>query len=296
MNHQQPVFEDKSFEKLILALLLLLQLWTFSGSFHKFFNNDSLFYMVNAPHSWQEFQSFLLAPDPGKQYRPVNLAIAGLIKPHFGLDPHPYHWIPLIFHLVNTVLLYFIACKLLSGSLTILFATGFWGLHSVAGWITYDITYLSDFSPAFLFLLALLLALLARERRSWLFHTASVTAFTLSLFAKEVAITFPLGIWLGVSLEEVRASSEAGGVKNLLQALKKTMRFMAVYWIIALIFAYRILYWLSSGLVYTQGAGESYDFRLWSNLMAKTKYIFWALNLPDVLSTPRQTGISNAGM
>jgi hypothetical protein len=239
--------------------------------------------MVNAPRSWQDYQRFLLAPDPGKQYRPVNLGIAGLIKPHFGLDPYSYHWIPLIIHLLNTILFFCIARKLLSGTIAVLFATGFWGLHSVAGWITYDITYLSDFNPACLFLISLLLALVAREKRCLFLHIASLLAFTLSLFAKEIAITFPLAIWLGISLAEIRASGAAGNIKSLWQALKKTSRFIAIYWVIAFIFACRILLWLDAGLIYTQGSGESYDFMFWSNLVAKTKYIFWALNLPDAL-------------
>ncbi len=286
MNRENLQFEDKLLERLVLALILLLQLWIFSGSFHKFFNNDSLFYMVNAPGTWQEFKALLLSPDPGKQYRPLNLGFAGLIKPYFGLAPLPYHWIPLIFHLLNTILFYCVARKMLSGSLAVLFATGFWGLHSVAGWITYDITYLSDFLPAFLFLLSLMLALLARQKNSLLLYAGSLLAFILSLFAKEVAIIFPFGIWLGISIAETRAAGDSGGAKGLWNALKKTLPFVAAYWAMAIVFGFRILYWLSSGAIYTQGAGQSYDFGLLSNLIAKTKYIFWALNLPDALEIP----------
>ena len=286
MNRENLCFEDKLLEKLVLALFLLLQLWLFSASFHKFFNNDSLFYMVNAPRSWHDFQHFLLTPDPGKQYRPLTLGFAGLIRPYLGLDPHPYHWIPLIFHLLNTVLFFCVARKLLSGSLAVLFATGFWGFHSVAGWVTYDITYVPDFLHAFLLLLSLMLALRAREKHSPLFYIASLVAFALSLFTKEVAVTFPLGIWLGIGIAEARAAGDAGGASGLWKALKKTLPFVSPYWAIAFIFGCRILYWLNHGVIYTQGAGQSYDFGLLSNLAAKTKYIFWALNLPDVLQIP----------
>lgn len=286
MNQERSYFEDGNFERLVLGLFLLLQLWLFSGSFHKFFNNDSLFYMINAPAIWQDFQRFFISPDEGMQYRPLNSGFAGLIKPYLGLDPYPYHWIPLIFHMLNTVLFYCIARRILCGSLPVLFATGFWGFHSVAGWITYDITYLSDFIPAFLFLLSLLLALLAREKSSLLFYLASVLVFALSLFAKEVAVTFPLGIWIGVSLAEIRKSRDIGGLRGLGRALRKTLSFIAVYWVLAFLFAFQILRWLSAGLIYAQGADASYDFGMWSNLLAKAKYLFWALNLPDALAIP----------
>jgi hypothetical protein len=278
--------EDRFIERAILALCLLLQLWLFSGSFQKFFCNDSLFYMVNAPHSWHEFVSALSQPDEAKQFRPLNLGLAALIKPYFGLNPHPYHWIPLIFHLINTVLFYQIARKLLSGSFSILFATGFWGFHSVAGLVTYDIAYLSDFFLAFLFLLSLTLALQARARKSRLLYAASLLAFVLSLLTKEVAITFPLGIWIGISLADMRKSGESGGLKSLLRALGRSLPFISIFWIIAILFTCCLLNWLDAGLIYAQGAGASYDFDPWSNLLSKTKYLYWALNLPDVLQIP----------
>ena len=216
MDQDSSFFEGRFVERVVLAVFLLLQLWVFSGSFQKYFCNDSLFYMINAPHSWHEFQRLLLAPDEAKQYRPLNLGLAAIIRPFFGLNPHPYHWIALIFQMLNTVLFYQIARRLLSGSFSILFATGFWGFHSVAGIVTYDIAYLSDFFLAFLFLITLILALLARARNSRLLYAASLLAFILSLLTKEVAITFPLGIWIGISLAEIRKSGESVGLKGLL--------------------------------------------------------------------------------
>jgi hypothetical protein len=278
--------ENRFVERVVLALILLLQLWLFSGSFQKFFCNDSLFYMVNAPHSWHEFQRLLLSPDEAKQYRPLNLGLAAIIRPFFGLNPHPYHWIPILFQLLNTILFYQIARRVLSGSFSILFATGFWGLHSVSGLVTYDIAYLSDFFLAFLFLVSLILALLAREKKSRLLYIASLLAYVLSLLTKEVAITFPIGIWIGISLADLRKSGESGGLKSLLRALGKSLRFISCFWIIAFLFTYRLLSWFDEGLIYAQGAGASYDFDPGSNLLSKTKYLYWALNLPDVLQIP----------
>jgi hypothetical protein len=286
VNQDLPRFEDKFIERVTLALFLLLQLWLFSGSFQKFFCNDSLFYMVNAPRSWHDFVSCLSQPDEAKQFRPLNLGLAALIKPYFGLNPHPYHWIPLIFQLINTVLFYQIARRLLSGSLSILFATGFWGFHSVAGLVTYDIAFLSDFFLAFLFLITLTLALQARVKKSLLLYAASLLAFILCLLTKEVAITFPLGIWIGISLADIRKSGESIGLKSLLGAMGKSLSFISIFWVIAVLFTCLLLNWFDAGLIYAQGDGASYNFDLWSNLLSKTKYLYWALNLPDVLQIP----------
>jgi hypothetical protein len=115
------MFSKKIWEKSALVVLLVLELWAFSGAFRKYFNHDSLFYLVYAPRSWSDFQKLLQAPDPGQQYRPLTLGVMGLFVPQFGLNPRPYHWIPIIFHLLNTCLFYFVSRRLIlsfPGSLT----------------------------------------------------------------------------------------------------------------------------------------------------------------------------------
>jgi hypothetical protein len=271
----------KVWNRIALSLILLVELWIFTGSFHKYFNNDSLFYMTRYPRSWAEFQRCLVAPDDARQYRPLNLGLMALVIPRLGLEPPPYHWIPILFHLLNTYLFYCLARRLLSDPLSVLAATAFWGLHSVAGWITYDLTYLSDFLLASLFLLTLLLAHDGYVRRSPLCIGGSVIAFVLTLLTKEAATTFPLAIWIVLGLTALRTSEEPVSAKTIWRSFWKTTPLAALYLAIAVFFAGMFIHWLQAGLLYAQGS--AYDINPWSNLIGKTKYLFWALNLPDRL-------------
>ena len=264
-----------------MFLILLVELWIFTGSFHKYFNNDSLFYMTRYPRSWAEFQRYLVAPDDARQYRPLNLGLMALVIPRLGVEPLPYHWVPILFHLLNTYLFYCLARRLLFDPLSVLAATAFWGLHSVAGWITYDVTNLSDFLLASLFLVTLLLAHDGYVRRSPLCIGGSVIAFVLTLLTKEAATTFPLAIWIVLGLTALRTSEEPVSAKTIWRSFWKTTPLAALYLAIAVFFAGMFIHWLQAGLLYAQGS--AYDINPWSNLIGKTKYLFWALNLPDRL-------------
>ena len=70
------------------------------------------------------------------------------------------------------------------------------------------------------------------------------------------------------------------------RSVKKTFPLTSIYLIIACAFAGLFVYWLRMGSLYTQGGSAAYDINPWANLLVKTKYIFWALNLPDALSIP----------
>jgi hypothetical protein len=270
-------------ENALLALLLAVELWAFSGTFHKFFTYDSLFYMTHVPRTWTQFKDYLLAPSDEKSYRPLNLGFIALVRPFFGVDPFPYHWIPIAFHLVNTLLFFLLARRILTGSTAALAATAFWGLHSVAGWITYDITYLSDFLLAFLFLLALLLAIEGHRRKKWRWTAASIGVYLLSLLTKEAATTFPLAVWIALALADLRALEAPVTMARAWTAFKKTLPLTCVYLAMAIAFAALFVHWLHAGLIYTQGANAAYNINLSSNLLAKSRYVYWAFNLPDSL-------------
>lgn len=277
---------DKALGRTVLFLILLIELWVFTGSFNKYFCHDSLFYMTRYPHSWAEFERFLRTPDDECHYRPLNLGFVALVIPRLGLNPLPYHWIPVIFHLLNTCLFYFLARRLLPSSLCALAATAFWGLHSVAGWITYDMACLADFFLAFLFLAALLLAYEGYTRRLPLLIAGSLAVYLLALLTKEVATTFPLAIWMVLGLAALRSTGEPATARTVWRSLRKTLPLAAVYLAIASVFAALFFHWMREGVLYTQQPGTAYEISPFSNLAGKAKYVFWALNLPDNLQIP----------
>src|SRR5262249_48798482 len=100
-------------ETAALAFLLLVESWLFSQSFDQFFNLDSLYYLIHCPRSLDEALRAFSAPDPALQFRPISLAVMGLLVPMLGHDPVPYHWVPLILHLLNSFLFYYFARRLM---------------------------------------------------------------------------------------------------------------------------------------------------------------------------------------
>ena len=232
----------------LLILILALETWIFSGAFHKFFTHDSLFYMTNLAHSWKEFLPFLLGPSQEMSYRPVNLAVASILAPFLGVESRPWHWVPLLFHLTNTILFYLLGRRILPGTTAALAAAAFWGLHAVAGWVTYDITYLSDFLPAFLLLVTILLAIEGQKRKSLPVMAASLAAFVLSLMTKEAATTFPLAIWLSLVLADLRTSAGPITRKRVAAALGRSLPFIAalVVWTSCLS-AFSAIGWSAAG-------------------------------------------------
>ena len=67
--------------------------------------------------------------------------------------------------MLNTGLVFCLSSKLLNGNLGAYIAAFYFGTHSVNFFITYDMTMLTDFTYAFLYLLAALLFLLYLETR-----------------------------------------------------------------------------------------------------------------------------------
>lgn len=278
--------DAKLADRAILVLILIVELWIFTGSFHKYFTHDSLFYLTNVPHSWEQFRQYLFTPSAEKSYRPLNLGLVALLHPFLGLDPRPYHWIPVIFHLLNTALFFSLARRVLASPTAGLAAAAFWGLHSVAGWITYDITYLSDFLLAFLLLVSLLCVLEGVRRDSRLWIAASIAAFVLTLLTKEAATTFPLAVWISLSLADLGAGGEPVTYVRAWRSFKKFIPLTAIYLFIALAFAGLFTYWFMSGAIYSQGSTAAYNIAPLANLLAKMKYLYWALNFPDALTVP----------
>ena len=240
--------------------------------------------MVNVPRSWDQLWQAFLAPSIEKNYRPVNLAFMAIFRPFLGVDPHSYHWIPVVFHLLNTTLFFILVRRLLTGYAAVFGATAYWGLHSVAGWITYDITYLSDFLLAFLLLLSLLLAVHGRVKKSRWMIAASLLVFVFSLLTKESATTFPLAFWIVLALADLRMSPGPVPWSRIRQSFRKTLPLTLLYLLLAIAFAGLFLYWLQTGELYAQGSHSAYRIDPWANLLSKVKYFYWAFNLPDALN------------
>lgn len=274
-------------DKIIIVIVLLIELWAFSGSFDKYFNHDSLFYITDYPRSWDELVKVFAQPDSARQYRPLTLAAAGIFVPLLGTNPWPYHWIPLLFHLVNTCLFYALARRLMPDSLSALAAVIFWGFHAVAGMTMYDITYLSDHMMALFGLISLILAVDSYRKNSPLRAALAALFYVAALLSKEAAVTFPLALLICLVVSELKASGTAATVQDVLKAAQRFAALILLFLALAAAYAGLLISWVHADRLYSQDPASAYSIDPLSGIAAKTRYLYWAFNLPDTLHINR---------
>jgi 4-amino-4-deoxy-L-arabinose transferase-like glycosyltransferase len=277
---------NKSTEKTVLIVILCVEAWMFSGAFGFFFNHDSLFYLIHSPRTMDQLLQVFTQPDAARQYRPLTLVFTAAFVPLFGTDPWPYHFIPVVFHLANTVLFYLLARRLLTDSAGILAATGFWGLHSVSGWVTYGITYLSDFMMAFFALCCLILSVDGHREGSRVKKILAALMFGLALLAKEAAVALPLAVLLCLALAETGTLRRRLTIRDVAQTAVRAHPLPLLCLFLVAAYAAPMARWMQSGFLYTQGEAAAYDINPFASFIPKAKYLYWAFNLSDPLSIP----------
>ncbi len=142
-------------------------------------------------------------------YRPLTgLSFAWQYKLH-GMNPGPYGWFNLLFHLVNILMVYVLVSSLKTFGkyalpVTVLFALNAKGVPMAVGWISGRTTLLC----AFFVLLSLYFYLQARNstspktwsfKRTWRYLLVA-TAYAAALLSKETAIAVPVFVFLFVLL------------------------------------------------------------------------------------------------
>jgi Dolichyl-phosphate-mannose-protein mannosyltransferase len=173
-----------------LGLLLVLEVALYSRSFSMFFCGDSLYYLSRRLASFADVIRIFTTVDHLEEYRPLPFILFSFVYyPLFKLDPFGYHFIPLLFHVLNTYLVFRLASKMLNANLGAYIAAFYFGTHSVNFFITYDMTMLTDFTYAFLYLLAVLFFFRYLETKKTVWMAGAIVAFATSLLAKEAAIT-----------------------------------------------------------------------------------------------------------
>ncbi len=262
-----------------LLLLLLLEALLFSWSFTAFFGSDTIFYFARRLENPGQILSVLSTVDDRGQYRPLaHILFSFVLYPVFKLNYVGHHLTPLLFHFANSVLVFFILRRILPGAIAVLAGSLYFGLHSVNSLITFSITFLADFAYAFFYLLALLLFLHfdASRRRRWL--ALSLACFVLSLLCKEAAITLPAVIFLCM-IAGIRRSQPAplkwGWIwRRVVSSLSGYILIAAAYLC--------TLGFIKQGQIFPRNSRDPYFVSVSvSSLVEKTKYGWWALNLPS---------------
>jgi hypothetical protein len=181
----------------LLFTLLLGEFLAYSPSMNGFFFGDSLAIIINRPRTFAEaigtFGEVIM------WYRPLTQPLAHYVLfPLFGFHFLPYHLIALSLHMLVSALLYFALLDLTGDDWSAFMGAGFFGLHSIGFYATYDSAFFSD---------PVLVGAFVGAIWSFLRHRFGVAAACLciGLVSKEAAVTMvPMFVILVVATGDYR--------------------------------------------------------------------------------------------
>src|SRR5213595_859160 len=135
--------------------------------------------------------------DSPSQYFPLVYTTFRVEHTIWGLDPTGYHWVNLLLHITNALLVWLVLARLpISGAWL---AGAIFALHPVQVESVAWITERKNVLMAFFFLLTLLgwIAFVdERTRRRWIFYCLALIFYVLALSAKATACTLPAALFL----------------------------------------------------------------------------------------------------
>jgi hypothetical protein len=142
---------------------------------------------------------FAKGKELGTTYRPLVFSVYMAEYSLFGLDPRGWHFVNIVFHALNTLLVFYAASLLLKGtgekwmlnSLPPFAAAALFALHPVNSEVVSWIGCVPELAYTLLSLGAFCLYLRSRSaaKLPYLFNLASAALFFIALFAKETAIS-----------------------------------------------------------------------------------------------------------
>ena len=191
---------------LIFAVVLVaVTIFAYRPAWHGGFLWDDDDYIINnqlltAADGWQRIWFSL---DSLSQYFPLTYSTFRIEHALWGLNTTGYHWVNLLLHVGNALLVWAVLARLgIPGSWL---AAAIFALHPVqvesVAWITERKNVLMGF-----FFLLTLLAWIAfvdeRTRRQWIFYCLALIFYVLALSAKATACTLPAALFLILWLQK----------------------------------------------------------------------------------------------
>src|SRR4030095_14422821 len=185
---------------LIFAVVLAaVTIFAYRPAWHGGFLWDDDAYLINnelltTPDGWQLIWFSLDSPS---QYFPLTYSTFRIEHALWGLNTTGYHWVNLLLHVGNALLVWAVLARLgVPGSWL---AAAIFALHPVqvesVAWITERKNVLMGF-----FFLLTLVAWIAfvdkRTRRPWIFYCLALIFYVLALSAKATACTLPAALFL----------------------------------------------------------------------------------------------------
>lgn len=199
------IFSARGGALIFAVVLAAVTILAYRPALHGGFLWDDDDYIINnalltAPHAWQRIWFSLDSPS---QYFPLTYSTFRVEHALWGLNTTGYHWVNLLLHVGNALLVWAVLARLgVPGSWL---AAAIFALHPVqvesVAWITERKNVLMGF-----FFLLTLLAWIAfvneRTRRSWIFYCLALIFYVLALSAKATACTLPVALFLILWLQK----------------------------------------------------------------------------------------------
>src|SRR5690349_19038145 len=185
---------------LMFAVLLgTVTVFVYRPAWHGGFLWDDDAYVINnelltAADGWQRIWFSLDSPS---QYFPLTYSTFRIEHALWGLNTTGYHWVNLLLHVANAILVWAVLARLkVPGSWL---AAAIFALHPVQVESVAWITERKNVLMAFFFLLTLLAWIAfvdGRSRRSWIFYWLGLILYVLALSAKATACTLPAALFV----------------------------------------------------------------------------------------------------
>jgi len=182
---------------ILLGVILLLTLMVYSNALKNEFlvNWDDDGYILNNPtvqqlnkESVKEiFTSFHMG-----NYHPLTTLVYALEFKWFKFIPKSYHFINLLFHLLNVGLVYLFIKGLTKKNIVALITCALFALHPMHVESVAWVSELKDVLYTFFFLLSLIFYLRFSDNKHFTSYVVSLLLFVLSLLSKSAAVVLPL--------------------------------------------------------------------------------------------------------
>jgi tetratricopeptide (TPR) repeat protein len=199
------IFSSRGRALIFAVVLAAVTIFAYRPAWHGGFLWDDDAYIINnelltAPHGWQRIWFSLDSPS---QYFPLTYSTFRIEHALWGLNTTGYHWVNLLLHVGNALLVWAVLARLgVPGSWL---AAAIFALHPVqvesVAWITERKNVLMGF-----FFLLTLVAWIAfvdkRTRRPWIFYCLALIFYVLALSAKATACTLPAALFLILWLQK----------------------------------------------------------------------------------------------
>ena len=205
----EPFFPSRRRAFVFALVLAVVTIFAYRPAWNGGFLWDDDVYITNnelltAPDGLRRIWFSLDSPS---QYFPLVYTTFRVEHAIWGLDPTGYHWVNLLLHVANALLVWLVLARLKVPGAWL--AGAIFALHPVQVESVAWITERKNVLMGFFFLLALLAWIAfvdGRTKRPWLFYGLALILYLLALSAKTTACTLPAALFLILWLQRTPIS------------------------------------------------------------------------------------------